>query len=137
MEAPVARIAGPSSIAVGAPGTFDASASSGATGQIVSWRWDFGDGSVAEGPVVEHTYEKPGAYVVRLAIETDATAAACDVAEVKHQVVANAQPVAEAGDDRLVGVNQEVLFDGSASRIRTARSRPGSGISATARALRA
>ena len=31
-------------------------------------------------------------------------------------MVANAQPVAEAGDDRLVGVNQEVLFDGSASR---------------------
>ena len=30
-------------------------------------------------------------------------------------MVANAQPVAEAGADRLVGVNQEVLFDGSAS----------------------
>ena len=116
VEAPVARIAGASSIAVGAPGTFDASESSGATGQIVSWRWDFGDGTVAEGPVVEHTYEKPGAYVVQLAIETDATAAACNLAEIKHQVVANAQPVSEAGDDRLVGVNQEVLFDGSASR---------------------
>jgi large repetitive protein len=116
VEAPAARIAGPSSIAVGAPGTFDASTSSGATGQIVSWRWDFGDGSFAEGPVVEHTYEKPGAYVARLTIETDATAAACNLAEVKHQVVANAQPVSEAGSDRLVGVNQEVLFDGSASR---------------------
>jgi large repetitive protein len=115
VEAPVARIAGPSSIAVGAPGTFDAGASSGATGQIVSWRWDFGDGTVAEGPVVEHTYRTPGAYVVRLSIQTDATAAACDVAEVKHQVVANAQPVAEAGDDQLIGVNQEVLFDGSGS----------------------
>jgi large repetitive protein len=115
VEAPVARIAGPSSIAVGAPGMFDSSASSGATGQIVSWRWDFGDGKVAEGPVVEHTYGAPGAYVVRLSIKTDATAAACDLAEVKHQVVANGQPVAEAGADQLVGVNQEVLFDGSAS----------------------
>ena len=115
VEAPVARIAGPSSIAVGAPGMFDASASSGATGQIVNWRWDFGDGAVAEGPVVEHTYLTPGAYVVRLSIETDATAAACDVAEMKHQVVANAQPVAEAGEDQLVGVNQEVMFDGSGS----------------------
>ncbi|MDI9602479.1 MAG: PKD domain-containing protein [Acidobacteriota bacterium] len=28
--------------------------------------WDFGDGSTAEGPVVEHTYAKPGAYEVRL-----------------------------------------------------------------------
>jgi large repetitive protein len=115
VEAPVARIAGPSRIAVGAPGTFDASASSGATGQIVTWRWDFGDGTVAEGPVVEHTYVTPGAYVVRLSIETDATAAACDVAEMKHQVVANAQPLAEAGEDQLVGVNQEVMFDGAGS----------------------
>ena len=98
------------------PASFDASASSGATGRIVTWRWDFGDGTAAEGPVVEHTYEAPGAYVVRLSIETDATAAACDVAEVKHQVIANAQPVAEAGEDLLVGVNQEVLFDGSGSR---------------------
>jgi PKD repeat protein len=97
------------------PATFDASASSGATGQIRSWRWDFGDGSAAEGPVAEHAYQTPGAYVIRLSIQTDATAAACDVAEVKHQVVANAQPVAEAGADRLVGVNQDVLFDGSAS----------------------
>ena len=115
VEAPVARIAGPSSIAVGAPATFDANASSGATGQIVNWRWDFGDGAVAEGPVVEHTYLTPGAYVVRLGIETDASAAACDVAEMKHQVVANAQPVAEAGEDQLVGANQEVMFDGSRS----------------------
>ena len=115
VEAPVARIAGPSSIAVGAPVTFDASASSGATGQIVTWRWDFGDGNTAAGPVVEHTYWVPGVYVVRLGIETDATAAACDLAEVKHRVVANGQPVAEAGADQLVGVNQEVVFDGSAS----------------------
>ena len=116
VEAPVARIAGPSRVAVGAPNRFDGSGSLGATGQIVSWRWDFGDGTVAEGPVVEHTYGTPGAYLARLSIETDARAAACDVAEVKHQVIANAQPVADAGEDLLVGVNQEVLFDGSASR---------------------
>jgi PKD repeat protein len=115
VEAPVARIDGPSSVAVGAPASFDASASSGATGRIVSWRWDFGDGNAAEGPVVEHAYREPGAYVIRLSIQTDASAAACDAAEVKHQVVANAQPGAEAGADRLVGVGEEVLFDGSAS----------------------
>ena len=34
VEAPVARIAGPSAVAVGARATFDASQSSGATGQI-------------------------------------------------------------------------------------------------------
>src|SRR5690606_18362020 len=115
VEAPVARIEGPNRVAVGAPATFDASASSGATGRIVNWRWDFGDGTVAEGPVVEHAFQTPGAHVIRLQIETHARAAACNVAEVKHQVVANAQPVAEAGEDQLIGVNQEVTFDGSAS----------------------
>jgi PKD repeat protein len=115
VEAPVARIAGPGRVAVGAPNTFDGRGSLGATGKIVSWRWDLGDGTMAEGPLVEHTYQSPGAYVVRLGIETDVTAAACDVAEVKHQVIANAQPVADAGEDLLVGVNQEVLFDGSGS----------------------
>jgi hypothetical protein len=59
VEAPVARVAGPSRVAVGAPATFDASASSGATGRIRSCNWDFGDGRAAEGPVVEHTYQTP------------------------------------------------------------------------------
>jgi PKD repeat protein len=115
VEAPVAQIDGPASIAVGAPATFDASASSGATGRIATWRWDFGDGGTAEGPIVEHTYREAGPYVVGLSIETDATAAACDAAQVRHQIVANAQPVAEAGADRLVAINEEVMFDGSAS----------------------
>ena len=46
--------------------SFDASQSSGATGQIQSWVWNFGDGATAEGPTVEHVYQKPGAYLVRL-----------------------------------------------------------------------
>jgi PKD repeat protein len=115
VEAPVAIIAGPGAVAVGAVASFDASQSSGATGQIHTWRWSFGDGATAEGPTVEHVYQKAGAYVVRLAIETDATASECNVTAAQHYLVANAPPVADAGADRLVGVNQEVLFDGSDS----------------------
>ncbi len=115
VEAPVARIVGPSAVAVGAVASFDASQSSGATGQIQTWRWNFGDGATAEGPSVDHVYQQAGAYVVRLAIETDATASECNVTAVQHYLVANAPPVADAGADRLVGVNQEVLFDGSGS----------------------
>jgi hypothetical protein len=101
---------------VGARTTFDASQSSGATGRIQSWLWNFGDGATAEGSTVEHVYREPGAYVVRLSIETDATASECNVTAVQHYVVANAPPIADVGADRLVGVNQEVLFDGSGAR---------------------
>ena len=136
VEAPVARIAGPSSIAVGAP-ALDASASSGATGQIVSWRWDFGDGSVAEGPVVEHTYEKPGAYVVRLAIETDATAAACDLPRSSTRWSPMRSRWPKPATTGWSGSTRRSCSTARRRGIRTARSRPGSGISATARALRA
>ncbi len=115
VEAPVAQIAGPSAVAAGAVASFDASQSSGATGQIQSWIWNFGDGATAEGPTVEHVYQKPGAYLIRLSIGTDATASECNASTVQHAVIANAPPVADAGKDRLVGVNQEVLFDGSGS----------------------
>jgi hypothetical protein len=34
-----------------------------AEGDAVSYSWDLGDGTAAEGPVVEHVYERPGRYV--------------------------------------------------------------------------
>ena len=37
-------------------------------GVIVSYAWDFGDGSTATGQQVEHTYETAGTYLVRLTI---------------------------------------------------------------------
>lgn len=38
---------------------------------IVQWKWDFGDGEVAEEPAPLHTYAEPGTYRVRLAISTE------------------------------------------------------------------
>jgi PKD repeat protein len=115
-EAPVARIAGPSAVPVGAVASFDASPSSGATAEIQSWRWDFGDGATAEGtPTVQHVYKKAGAYLVRLTIGTNAVASECSATSTQHAVVANAPPVADPGGERLVGVDQDVLFDGSGS----------------------
>ena len=35
-------------------------------GEINSWKWDFGDGTRANGRKVKHTFEKPGMYEVRL-----------------------------------------------------------------------
>jgi len=49
--------------------TFDASDSSDAEGEIVHYRWDFGDGSAAgSGRIVVHTYATPDDYTVRLTV---------------------------------------------------------------------
>ncbi|MGH6943483.1 MAG: PKD domain-containing protein, partial [Geminicoccaceae bacterium] len=115
VEAPVARIAGPSRVATGVAAAFYGSGSSNATGKIEGWHWDFGDGATADGAKVVHQFEKPGAYVVKLAIDTEANSSACQAVAAEHYVVANAPPVADAGSERLVGVNEDVAFDASGS----------------------
>ncbi len=47
--------------------TLDATASSDLEGVIASYQWELGDGTVADGPIVVHTYA-PGQYVVRLTV---------------------------------------------------------------------
>ena len=51
---------------------FDASASKDPDGGIVSYDWDFGDGTKASGIEVAHTYEKPGNYTAKLVVRDEA-----------------------------------------------------------------
>ena len=44
----------------GEPIVLDGSTSRAAVGWLVEYRWDFGDGDVAYGPIAEHTYAEPG-----------------------------------------------------------------------------
>jgi heat shock protein HslJ len=50
--------------------TFDGSASSGEN-PILSYAWDFGDGTSAEGVQVEKVYDQPGGYNVALTVTDD------------------------------------------------------------------
>jgi hypothetical protein len=34
-----------------------------------AYHWDFGDGTTAEGPTVEHAYTRPGSFVVQLVVQ--------------------------------------------------------------------
>lgn len=52
--------------------SFDASASHDPDGTIVSYEWDFGDGTNGIGITTTHIYKKPGTYVVTLTVK-DAT----------------------------------------------------------------
>jgi len=51
---------------VGEPVTFNASASTPNGGEIVSYKWDFGDGHYGSGKIVTHTYTSLGTYTVTL-----------------------------------------------------------------------
>ncbi len=53
---------------VGEPIRFDGTASRPAVGKIVSYHWDFGDGSTASGGVVTHAYESQNTYIVTLTV---------------------------------------------------------------------
>jgi PKD repeat protein len=66
--APAANPGGPYSGWTGYAIQFNGSASSGYS---LSYQWSFGDGAVAAGPVVSHTYAASGAYTVVLTV-TDA-----------------------------------------------------------------
>ena len=48
---------------------FDASASKAAEGEIVSYEWDFEDGSYAYGPVVTHSFRQTDDYYVILTVK--------------------------------------------------------------------
>ena len=51
--------------------TFDASESYDADGGIVSYEWNFGDGTTSSGKVVTHTYSTAGNYTVTLTVIDD------------------------------------------------------------------
>ena len=51
--------------------TFDASESTDSDGEIVSYEWEVADNAPVTGAMIEHTFEEPGVYPVRLAVTDD------------------------------------------------------------------
>jgi PKD repeat protein len=54
--------------------SFDASESTDEDGEIVSYLWDFGDGTTASGKIASHHYSTPGEYTVKLTVTDDTDA---------------------------------------------------------------
>jgi PKD repeat protein len=61
----------PTSASPGQQVTFDGSGSMDADGSIVSYQWNFGDGTSGSGAVVQHAYASSGTYQVRLSVIDD------------------------------------------------------------------
>jgi PKD repeat protein len=59
--------ASPSTISIYEVVTFDASASEPSI-DIVSYKWDFGDGNADQGKITTHMYKNPGTYTVTLVV---------------------------------------------------------------------
>lgn len=59
--------------------TFNGSGSYDLDGRIISWRWNFGDGTNGTGEVTYHNYSQPGTYNVSLLVTDDDFATDLDV----------------------------------------------------------
>ncbi len=75
---PSADANGPYEGVAGSPVSFDGSGSSDTDGTIVSYMWDFGDGSTGTGATPTHNYASPGTFDVTLTVTDDDGATGTD-----------------------------------------------------------
>lgn len=85
----------------------------------MTYHWDFGDGSSAEGEEVSHAYAKGGSYNVTLSVD-DGAGTQCSRDSIRQVVRVNTNPVADAGKDVTIYTKREgekytAHFDGSRS----------------------
>jgi len=93
--------------------TFNASASYDSDGTIVSYFWDFGDGTNATGVAVQHSYSENGTYTVTLTVTDDNGAVGTATAT---KTVLNRSPIAsftESSETAYTG--ESITFNASAS----------------------
>ena len=80
---PVANAGGPYSGEEGQNVAFDGSGSYDTDGYIVSYEWDFGDGSTGSGVSTEHSYSSDGTYNATLTVRDDKNATDTDTTTVE------------------------------------------------------
>jgi len=101
---------------VGQPVSFDASASTDPDGTIVTYSWDFGDGTFGTGPEIQHTFSAAGVFDASVEVEDDQ--GLTDVAYIEVDIAAdgNQPPIAVIEglpEEAVVGDTLEL--NGSAS----------------------
>ncbi len=100
------------------PVLFDGTSSTDADDTIVSWIWDFGDGSSDSGESVSHIYTEVSEYLVSLTCTDSAGATSTTLQKVVVNSVSNYAPSADAGPDQNLDTDVDgtvVYLDGSGS----------------------
>ncbi|MDH3646052.1 MAG: PKD domain-containing protein [Gammaproteobacteria bacterium] len=113
-QPPVADPNGPYSGLVGDSIAFDGSGSSDPDGNIVTYAWDFGDGSSGSGQNPTHSYSSAGTFSVTLTVTDNdgLTGSASTAATISPQPVA---PTADPNGPYAAQVGESITFDGSGS----------------------
>ncbi|MDJ0838882.1 MAG: PKD domain-containing protein [Acidobacteriota bacterium] len=115
-ELPTAALsASPNPASVGEPIGFDATASTDADGEIIAYRYDFGDGTITVGgPLIRHSYNRPGTYEVFLTVTDNEGGEGSVVLEIT--VNENEAPTASfTTSNSKPAIDERVTFDGSSS----------------------
>jgi len=89
--------------------TLNGTLSSDPNGDTLTYHWDFGDESDAEGSVVSHSYDEPGEYIVNLTV-SDALFESSD--ELTVTVMYNQPPVARINMIGKIGLGVSLTFSG-------------------------
>ncbi|HZP21486.1 MAG TPA: PKD domain-containing protein, partial [Bauldia sp.] len=118
VNAPPVSKAGPDQrVAIGEEVVFDGRSSYDPDGKLVTYEWDFGDGSRGTGPIARHTYAKAASYDVRLRVRDDSDVA--NSSDDDHMIViVNDPPLPDAGADKNAAIGEVLTFDASGSKDR-------------------
>jgi PKD repeat protein len=114
-EPPVCDANGPYNGQTGVPVSFDGTGSSDPDGTIVSYVWDFGDGSTGTGATPTHAYGLAGTYAVELCVTDDDSATSCCQTSATITDAPNLPPICDANGPYTGDVGTPIQFDGSGS----------------------
>jgi PKD repeat protein len=114
---PLAKISGSTGGLVGTPLNFSGSDSSDPDGSIVSYTWDFGDGTTGSGVDVSHTYTAYGTYQVTLTVTDNdgLTGQTTRTVTIDEIIQIELPPTAVMNAPGSGSVNQNLVFDASDS----------------------
>lgn len=93
---------------------FDGSKSSDPDGHLVKYEWNFDDGNIEGTKIAAHSFSKAGKYNVTLKV-TDNSTAINDVTIDNITVWVNLPPIANAGKDVEIAVDEVLTLSGSKS----------------------